>query len=227
MNQFFQVEQILEERDGFSYTDNRWHEAELKLRKLLKDIYGDRQALCLSKKSLPSYIKEGFVRAKDVVGSKSTVDLISDLSRISESVPRSHCEFNPLYRQFISQIVPIDSEKKVFTFNRRDSLEIGSGGHISLETEIENRILLGSEVWTKTTYTGIEKEVYFTFEGFLYDSSTPQSSEHLGLLFFLHIKKGILPAEGKTGKMMTIKELSEKYEQLNNWSQMMMDTLFK
>lgn len=234
------IPEVVKIREELDLTDPIWQEAEKRLRELLGKKYDKEQALCLKNTCVPSYIKPGFVSAKEMlpsnaIASTSTADLLSELSKISEFVPRQYCEYNPLYKQIIPYMIGVTPSGKIFTMERIagddrliGKISVGIGGHINVEDEGKATIAEGARRELDEEVQGVKSDSYLTLEGFLYDPSNTVGLDHIGFVFLLHLSDeniSIKEYDKHKGYLSTKEELSLKKEKMENWTQIVYDNI--
>lgn len=235
---FKSMENILELvklRDTFDLADTLWQEADLRLRELLTKKYGDEQALCLKQSFVPAYIKPGFTAIEKVESDLSNIDLINELARISDFIPRAYCEYNPLYKQIIPYIIGVTPDKKIFTMERIEGddrligkISIGIGGHINDIDEGSNTILDGARRELLEEVDGVSTKAFLVFKGFIYDSSTSVNADHIGFVFFLMLPDHnifIKEVDKLKGYISLSNELSLKEDKMESWTKIVFDNL--
>lgn len=145
--------------------------------------------------------------------------------------PREIAEEDLTYKQAIpyiliqyqDQFLLLQRTKKQTEKRLHDKFSLGIGGHINpcQESEQPNIILQG-------LYQELHEEVEITpdhqlrFIGVINDETAEVSKVHLGFLYVIQLTDGQLEIREKekmTGEWVTVKELQEKYDQLETWSQ--------
>lgn len=152
---------------------------------------------------------------------------------------RSEMEINPDFKQIIPYLI-FNFEDKYFLMKRKsnpgdlrlsNNYSLGIGGHIRQE-DLQSSKINGIEQWAEREF--IEEVNYkgdLTIEpiGILNDESNEVGRVHTGFVFLL---KGTndqisIKDEHKWGGLVTLKECSNYYHQMESWSQMVFDYLVK
>ncbi len=149
---------------------------------------------------------------------------------------RSQMEIDPNYKQIIPYLI-FNFEDKYFLMQRQSKASevrlqnlysLGIGGHIREED------LSGSDIsaWAKREFL---EEVEYSGDlkvepiGILNDDSNDVGKVHVG---FVYLLKGDsqdikVKSELKSGNLLTLQELSEYYENMENWTKFVFDFLKK
>jgi predicted NUDIX family phosphoesterase len=237
-NEITDVNEIVKIRDSFELSDINWGEADKHLRKLLKKKYADEEVLCIKAQFLPSYIKNAYTSANEVVSERKSYDLVADLARVSEFIPRSHAEYNPLYKQLILYVV-VRHANSIYVMRRLSgsgearlvgNASIGVGGHIN---PIDNDS--GNDVIKKGLYREIEEEIkidtaksFIVFKGFLYDPSNAVGLDHFGLVFHLITKDSSVSTnepDKLSGEFIDFEGIKKLVPEMENWSKIIINGL--
>lgn len=158
--------------------------------------------------------------------------------------PRSQMETDPSFKQLIPYVIlqHIDDTgtTRIFTYTRgsghgerrlHTKKSIGIGGHINkqdvdygnhpyfegMERELDEEVKIGAAY--------VNKQV-----GLIYDPSNEVGRVHLGIVHILKLSdQNVLPNEDDISEsgFLTIGELRENHEQLETWSQICLDSIYK
>lgn len=153
--------------------------------------------------------------------------------------PEENAELNFDYKQLIPYAVLIKDDK-IFTYERlsgggesrlHGSLSIGVGGHmnkepivLTFEDHIINNIFreLSEELNIVTQYKLNPKIV-----GFINDEQDEVGKVHFGIVVLIVLpddtKVSVKETDQLKGSWMTLDELMEKYDDLENWSKIVLD----
>lgn len=160
--------------------------------------------------------------------------------------PRSQMETDPSFKQLIPYVLLQYTDPsgipRIFTYVRggggerrlHEKMSIGIGGHINKQDigYSDHPYFAGmsrelaEEVKINTTYTN-------TQVGLIYDPSNEVGKVHLGIVHILSLEECdgelVTPNESGISKsgFLTVRELRENYEQLETWSQICLDALYK
>jgi predicted NUDIX family phosphoesterase len=147
---------------------------------------------------------------------------------------RSKMETDPSYKQIIPYLV-FNFEDKYFLMQRKSNANevrlqnkysLGIGGHIRQE-DINSFDIAD---WAKREFT---EEINYSGNleiepiGILNDDSNNVGKVHTGFVFLLKGNSNQIKvrSELKSGTLLTLKELSEYYENMENWSKLVFDLL--
>jgi predicted NUDIX family phosphoesterase len=147
---------------------------------------------------------------------------------------RSKMETDPSYKQIIPYLV-FNFENKYFLMQRKSNANevrlqnkysLGIGGHIRQE-DINSFDIAD---WAKREFT---EEINYSGNleiepiGILNDDSNNVGKVHTGFVFLLKGNSNQIKvrSELKSGTLLTLKELSEYYENMENWSKLVFDLL--
>jgi predicted NUDIX family phosphoesterase len=151
-----------------------------------------------------------------------------------EFLPRSVMETDPKYKQIIPYLI-FTHKDKYFLMQRqakaseqrlKNKYSLGIGGHIR-EEDITSKSIIE---WAQREF---EEEVSYQGSynvrplGILNDDSNPVGQVHVGFVLLL---EGNSPAikvksELKSGELLSFKECDSYYENMETWSQMVLDFL--
>lgn len=149
---------------------------------------------------------------------------------------RSKIETDQSYKQIIPYLV-FNFEDKYFLMQRKSNANevrlqnkysLGIGGHIRQE-DINSFNIVD---WAKREFT---EEINYSGNlkieslGILNDDSNDVGRVHIGFVFLLKgsSNKINIRSELKSGTLLTLKNLSEYYENMENWSKLVFDYLNK
>lgn len=149
---------------------------------------------------------------------------------------RSQMETNRNYKQIIPYLI-FNFQDKYFLMQRKSNANevrlqnkysLGIGGHIR-EEDINNVDIAG---WAKREF---DEEVEYSGKleiqpiGILNDDSNDVGQVHTGFVFLLKGDNDQIQirSELKSGILLTLKELSEYYENMENWSKLVFEFLKK
>ncbi len=166
-------------------------------------------------------------------------NILDSILRDFQFMPRDIAEYNYEYKQVIPYVVI--SFKEQFLLLKRKSAQtekrlhnkysLGIGGHINPSTadKYENVIIEG-------LYRELNEEISIKdinsleFIGVINDNSTDVSKVHLGLLYLLKMEGPdfhIIETEKMEGSLVSISNITEVYENLETWSQIVFDDFLK
>jgi len=151
-----------------------------------------------------------------------------------EFLPRSRMETDPRYKQIIPYLI-FCYENRYFVMQRRSNsseqrlqskLSLGIGGHVNMEDLAGETIVdwAQREFAEEVSYTGSYSISPF---GIINDDSNDVGKVHLGFVYLLqgdspHIS---VQSELKSGILLTLAECKERYNSMETWSQIIIDTL--
>ncbi len=153
---------------------------------------------------------------------------------------RSEMEKNDLYKQIIPYLV-FTHDNKIFVMKRKSNpsetrlqskLSIGIGGHIR-KKDLDSKSMSNSIIdWSRREFKEeVKYKGKFKFEplGILNDESNPVGKVHTGFVFLLHgsTENIDIKDEHQEGYMLTFKECMSMYNQMENWSRIILDHLKK
>lgn len=159
---------------------------------------------------------------------------VSNIQEHAAYIPRAHAETNESYKQIIPYMI-FTFENKLFVMQRKSTASeqrlankysLGIGGHIRQEDITDNDIFS----WAKREF---EEEVSYKGSlkisklGVLNDESTEVSKVHLGMVLLLRGDNDNIQIkdEHKSGMLLTLNECKALYPLLENWSQIVLDSL--
>jgi predicted NUDIX family phosphoesterase len=149
---------------------------------------------------------------------------------------RSYMEEDPTYKQIIPYII-FQYEDRYFLMQRRpdasakalqNKLSLGIGGHIRQEDMNDDDCLFAwaeREFHEEVSYNGSLTKIQSL--GIINDDTNLIGQVHLGFAFLLigdssHIK---IKTEHKQGNLVTLQECMTRYDQMETWSQMVLNLL--
>ena len=155
-----------------------------------------------------------------------------------EFLPRPEAENDPSHKQIIPYVV-ICRNDEIFVTRRLNKggekrlhglLSIGVGGHINPEADGD-----GSDVLQRGMKREIDEEVFIdnivkmTPSGIINDDTNEVGSVHLGLFYTLEVtgNVSIRETEKLEGFWVKPNELKELYDQMETWSQFVLQTILK
>lgn len=158
------------------------------------------------------------------------------IQKHQEFHPRSIMESDEQYKQIIPYLV-FKHEDRYFLMQRKaqaseqrlqSKLSLGIGGHINQEDIVDGNIAN----WARREF---EEEVSYngTYTvkplGILNDDSNAVGRVHVGFVYLLEGNSPsiAIKAEHKSGELVTLQECRARYEQLESWSQIVLDFLQK
>ncbi len=190
----------------------------------------DELILCVKRDEL---FPQGAWSGMQAVDYSNYSDLIQ---KHQEFMPRSHMETDPTYKQIIPYLI-YSYQDRYFLMQRQSKateqrlqskFSLGIGGHIRQEDMSHNSIF----EWARREF---HEEVDFkgNFEivplGILNDDSDAVGQVHVGFVFLLkgdtpHIK---VHSELKSGVLLSLEEIKDFYDRMENWSKIVFDFLRK
>lgn len=158
---------------------------------------------------------------------------------------RNEAEYNKAYRQIIPYAVvhSLDTDKYL-SYSRKgtetrlhNSISLGLGGHIDKEDyEAFNGgpIALKSIIALALTRELLEEVPNITttgkgpenaeFKGFIYSDANDVDAVHLGVVAQIDVEtEFVASSEEVEGEWLTLDEIKEKYDLLENWSKVVVD----
>lgn len=156
------------------------------------------------------------------------------IQKYKKFMKRSKMEQNPTYKQIIPYLI-FTNDGRYFVMKRKSTASetrlqnkysIGIGGHIRKEDLKRTNII----DWA---YREFDEEVEYEGSykvkslGILNDESNPVGQVHTGFVFLLHgdSEKINIKDEHKEGYLLTLDECFELYNQMESWSQIVLDYL--
>lgn len=201
------------------------------LRSELQEKYGDEQVFVVAHFDVPPF-EEGFTL--------HTPEVLTKLQEEGFFSYRCDVEYNPNVRQPIPYVI-IRCGDKIFGTRRLNKsgesrlvgkISLGIGGHINPEDDLGdvNAIFatgLLREVKEEVQYSG---RMYLSFKGIINDNSNDVSRDHLGLVYELNVGNEdvkVVETDKLEGRFYTIEELTTKNNELESWSQIILDMICK
>lgn len=151
-----------------------------------------------------------------------------------EFLPRSLMENDPTYKQIIPYLIfthqgnyfLMQRQAKASEQRLKNKYSLGIGGHIRQEDIVSKSII----DWAKREF---EEEVSYKGSyrveplGILNDDSNSVGQVHVGFVLLLHGDSNDIhvKSELKSGKLVSLDECKAIYENLENWSQIVVDQL--
>lgn len=171
----------------------------------------------------------------------SATQILSCIDKHGGFMFRYLVEYNTDFRQPIPYIL-VRHNDKVFATRRlqgsgesrlHGKISLGIGGHINPEDYHPE-----SEVVENALYREVEEELimdelleYNTFlEGFINDNSNEVSRDHLAVVYSVKVDRdnvSVKETDKLEGRFYTIEELKENYDNLESWSQLILDQLLQ
>lgn len=160
-------------------------------------------------------------------------EIVELIEKQHSYVERSYAEYAREYKQiipyailnngstfFMTQRLKAQTEKRL-----HGRCSIGLGGHINPSEESSNNCILAGMRRELYEEVGLD---YFTVNrcmGVINDLSTDVSNYHIGLVYLLQVEKDIEIKEVNkmTGRWVSLNELSQCYDSLESWSQIVLD----
>jgi len=156
------------------------------------------------------------------------------IQKKQEFMPRSHMETDPTYKQIIPYLV-YSFENRYFLMQRQSKAteqrlqskySLGIGGHIRQEDLTTNSIF----DWARREF---HEEIDFRGEfeieplGILNDDSDAVGQVHVGFVFLLKGNSAQIKvnSELKSGVLLSLVEIKDFYDRLENWSKIVFDYL--
>lgn len=166
--------------------------------------------------------------------------MLADLRRaVRENgrfMDRPDAEEDPAHKQLIPYVVVRDGER-IFLTERTTAggdarlhgkASIGVGGHLNPVDEGEDPLDDGlRREWSEELETNWEPE--FELIGLLNDDGNPVGAVHLGVVFTVNARGrdvAVREHEKLTGRWATREEVSEAWDRLETWSQLVAEELF-
>lgn len=166
--------------------------------------------------------------------------MLADLRRaVRENgrfMDRPDAEEDPAHKQLIPYVVVRDGER-IFLTERTTAggdarlhgkASIGVGGHLNPVDEGEDPLDDGlRREWSEELETNWEPE--FELIGLLNDDGNPVGAVHLGVVFTVNARGrdvAVREHEKLTGRWATREEVSEAWDRLETWSQLVAEQLF-
>jgi predicted NUDIX family phosphoesterase len=205
---------------------------QIELRKQLKQKYGNESVLVIPAEDLPSNLTEGFIKENEELS-----DVISEKTGY---MFRYLVEYNTDFRQPIPYIL-IKHEDKYFATQRlsgsgesrlHGKISLGVGGHVNpvdddpntkdtlfyaLQRELDEELI-------------VEDDHSIIKEGYINDNSNEVSRDHLAVVYTVFTqsdKVSVRETDKLKGRFYTIAELKENYDNLESWSQLVLDNLLQ
>jgi predicted NUDIX family phosphoesterase len=153
-------------------------------------------------------------------------------------INRKEAECNESFKQIIPYQV-LKSDKSYFVYRRGHKggedrlhkfLSLGIGGHINRDDSIGN--LSTKEIYNKGALRELDEEIelpeYYVQRsvGVIYDNSTAVGRVHLGFIELLDLKSIDVKVKDEALDFVgwwTLEQLQANYEQLEKWSQIVVD----
>ena len=194
---------------------------------ILKEKYKDEKVYVVPYNEI-LYIGDKFTPAKyDPIDFKI-------FDNIGTFMYRYEVEGNMEVQQLIPYVIVFNKDKsKIFTTKRIggdsrliNKLSIACGGHINEEDEGIDKIFncakreLNEEL-------NIEYNISYKFLGFIRDISS-NTNDHTGIVLYVTVDNvSVKEKDSLIGKWMTINEIADNYNKLENWSKYLIDYLLE
>ena len=161
--------------------------------------------------------------------------ILATIVQHQESMPRNLAETDPTYKQIISYMV-FTFDSKLFVMQRKskgneqvlaNKLSIGIGGHMNQE-DLQGETLfdwISREFEEEVSYEG---GLAMHTLGFLNDDSNEIGKRHIGLVVLLKGDNGNITLNGdehKSGQLLSMEECFERFDEFENWSQLVLKAL--
>lgn len=164
---------------------------------------------------------------------------INDIVKLVEIhhlyIDREYAEYAKEYKQIIPYAI-LTNDSKIFLTQRLKAqtekrlhgrCSIGLGGHINPSEEIANSCILEGMRRELYEEVGLENITVNKCVGVINDLSTEVSNYHIGLVYFIQAPVDIQVKEVNkmTGRWVVADEITECYDNLESWSQIVWDAL--
>lgn len=199
----------------------------------LKQKHGYENVYAIKRESVLD-IGEGFVKYEK--------SILKHLTTKGFFIRRYDAEYNPQYKQIIPYVV-LRHGAKLFVTQRLESasgdkrlfgkLSIGHSGHINEIDQMQIGNLLANCVVRELTE---ELQIYNNakpnarYLGFINDNSNEVGRDHLGVAVLIDLSKPMVEVketEKMVGKWEEIESLKAQYDNLESWSQIVLDALIE
>ncbi|MGE6227584.1 hypothetical protein [Paenibacillus chitinolyticus] len=201
----------------------------------LQKKYGDERVLVVSTQQLEDSVfnpREGF--------SIPIVDTRKFLSDIGFFADRWQVEHNTVIRQPIPYIL-VKSKGRFFATKRLpgagedrlfNKISMGVGGHINPEDEDGVR-----DIFTNGMFRELHEELWINgkvndwkFTGVINDKTNPVSQDHIALVYVVDVgdhEVSVKENDKLDGKFYSIQELLDHHDQLESWSQILLEMIVR
>ncbi|VVB74411.1 NUDIX domain protein [uncultured archaeon] len=195
-----------------------------------KDLFGAQD-----EKKFDGFLPEG----KFTLNEETMKKAVFIYRKVAKEGQLKPAEEDEEYKQIIAYLI-LTHKGKVFCYKRTEkagekrlhsNYSIGVGGHIN-PIDLEKK----SDLIKKSMEREFEEEVLYTGEkksrilGYINDDSNSVGRVHLGLVYEMELANENVKLNEKEldeGNLLTLAEIREKYEQLENWSKITFDYLEK
>lgn len=157
------------------------------------------------------------------------------ISANSKFMDRAMAETDPTHKQIIPYLV-FTNQGDVFMMQRsehsgeqrlKNKLTLGIGGHIRQEDFILGPSIIAwaqREFQEEVNYHG---QVTIKSLGIINENTTPVGQVHAGFVYLIEgsSRDISIKSELKSGKLVTLAECKERYEEFERWSQLVIDQL--
>lgn len=163
-------------------------------------------------------------------------EYLAIIEQEQEFLPRSLMETDPTYKQIIPYLIftykdtyfLMQRQAKASEQRLKNKYSLGIGGHIRQE-DITSKSIID---WAQREF---EEEVFYQGSykvqplGILNDDSNPVGEVHLGFVLLLEGDSSniTVKSELKSGQLVSLAECTNYYENLENWSQIVLGFLKK
>ncbi len=164
-------------------------------------------------------------------------ELEAILAQSSEYRPRSECEGDPSFKQFIPYIATqvgdhwlvCERLKRGRESRLHNRLALGLGGHIVKGEASTGRLRAGTERELREELHLSEEELDLTLIGCLNDDSDPVGEVHFGIVGILTLPERVTVRETHKleGSWKRLEEIKPERDRLESWSQLLLDTLLE
>ncbi|MEG1789044.1 MAG: NUDIX domain-containing protein [Oscillospiraceae bacterium] len=162
-------------------------------------------------------------------------DILKIVNEKHEFLPRPEAEEDPGYKQIIPYVA-VTRGDEVFVLRRLKKggearlhglLSVGVGGHINPADDTRDEALMRGLRREVDEEISVEKILRLTPKGVINDDSNAVGGVHLGFFFTMEISGEVTVRETEklSGEWVKTSELCKLKDQLENWSQIVMEEI--
>ena len=151
-----------------------------------------------------------------------------------EFLERGEVEDNPSFKQIIPYVL-FRHKEKFFLMQRlpkhsdtrlSSKFSLGIGGHVNPE-DVERESIIDMSMREFSEEVDYSGDLDFSYLGLLYDGSDAVGQVHLGVVLIANGESDeiVIRNEHKQGRMLTLSEIRQYYDEMENWSRIVYDSL--